>query len=86
MLEFLVMGHVGLLPQTAETMRKHGKDDTEAKEILQQAKDIAAAGAFSLVIESVTEDLAKILTAAVKIPTIGIGAGQELRWTGFGFV
>jgi 3-methyl-2-oxobutanoate hydroxymethyltransferase len=72
-----VMGHVGLLPQTAEEMRKYGKDDKEAKEILQQAKDIEEAGAFALVIESVPDSLAGIITSQVKIPTIGIGAGKE---------
>ncbi|MBU0615571.1 MAG: 3-methyl-2-oxobutanoate hydroxymethyltransferase [Nanoarchaeota archaeon] len=74
---FAVMGHVGLLPQTAETMRKYGKDDKEAKEILQQAKDISDAGAFAIVIESVPGELAKLITSQVKVPTIGIGAGKD---------
>lgn len=72
-----VMGHVGLLPQTAEKMRVYGKEDNEAKEILQQAKDIAEAGAFSIVLECVPESLAEIITKAVKVPTIGIGAGTS---------
>ncbi len=73
-----VMGHVGLLPQRVIAeggYRTHGRTNREADRIVDDAKALADAGAFSLVIEGVVADLATKITAAVKIPTIGIGAG-----------
>ena len=72
-----VVGHTGLLPQTAENFKKVGKDAEEAKRILQEARAIEDAGAFMLVIEHTPASLAKNITAQLKIPTIGIGAGAE---------
>ncbi len=72
-----VMGHVGLLPQSVNTAgryRVHGKGASEAERILADAKAVAAAGAFAMVIEGTVEKVAREITAAVPIPTIGIGA------------
>ena len=74
-----VMGHVGLLPQHVREIggyKYQGKDEKSAAEILQTAKDIEKAGAFSLVIEAVPESLAAKISAEIKIPTIGIGASS----------
>lgn len=74
-----VMGHVGLLPQHVREIggyKYQGKDEKSAAEILQTAKDIEKAGAFSLVIEAVPEKLAAQISAEIKIPTIGIGASS----------
>jgi 3-methyl-2-oxobutanoate hydroxymethyltransferase len=72
-----VMGHVGLTPQSINTIgsfRAQGREEADWARIEQDAMAVAEAGAFSLVIEAVAEPLARRLTAAVKIPTIGIGA------------
>ena len=72
-----VMGHVGLTPQSINTIgsfRAQGREKADWARIEQDALAVAQAGAFSLVIEAVAEPLARKLTAAVKIPTIGIGA------------
>ncbi len=72
-----VMGHVGLLPQSAEGpggFRVRGRDPDEAERILADARAVAEAGAFSIVIENVVEPLARAITEAVAVPTIGIGA------------
>lgn len=74
-----VMGHVGLQPQSVHSAggyRVQGKDSQSARKILADAKAIAAAGAFALVLEHIPEALAKQITKAVAIPTIGIGAGS----------
>ena len=72
-----VMGHVGLLPQTAEVFRKEGTTPPEAARILSEARALAEAGCYSIVIEAVPADLATEITAAVDVPTIGIAAGVE---------
>lgn len=72
-----IMGHVGLLPQTASKWGVQGKDQKAADDIIALAKDITDAGAFSLVIECVPTGLAKDITQSVDIPTIGIGAGPH---------
>jgi 3-methyl-2-oxobutanoate hydroxymethyltransferase len=72
-----VMGHVGLTPQSINTIgsfRAQGREEADWARIEQDALAVAQAGAFSLVIEAVAEPLARKLTAAVKIPTVGIGA------------
>ncbi len=70
-----VMGHVGLLPQTSERFRVHGRKPTEAKRILDDAKALEGAGCFAIVLESVPAQLAAEMTQLLHIPTIGIGAG-----------
>ncbi len=72
-----VMGHLGLLPQTAEKLGVKGKDTAEAKQIMGDAIALEKAGCFSLVLECVPEQLGKEITAAIGIPTIGIGAGRH---------
>ena len=70
-----VMGHVGLLPQTSESFRVHGRKPSEATQISNDAKALEAAGCFAIVLEGIPAWLAKEITAASQIPTIGIGAG-----------
>ena len=72
-----VMGHVGLLPQTADSYRRHGTDPAEAARILADARALDEAGCYAIVIEAVPPDLAAEITAAVEAPTIGIAAGTE---------
>lgn len=71
-----VMGHVGLTPQTAAEFKVQGRDAASAAAILTQANALEAAGCFALVLECVRESLAQDITASLKIPTIGIGAGK----------
>jgi 3-methyl-2-oxobutanoate hydroxymethyltransferase len=72
-----VMGHIGLTPQSINTLggfRAQGRDEADWAPIEQDAKAVADAGAFSMVIEAVAEPLAAKLTRSVDVPTIGIGA------------
>jgi len=71
-----VMGHVGLLPQTAQAYKVRGKTAEEAKQIFQDAVEIDGYGVFSIVLECIPENLAKRITENVNAPTIGIGAGK----------
>lgn len=71
-----VMGHVGLLPQTAENYRVKGKRPPEAEKIFHDALELDELGVFSMVLECIPEALAKRITEAVRTPTIGIGAGR----------
>lgn len=72
-----VMGHVGLLPQTAPAYRVRGKAADEAHKILQDATELDRLGVFTMVLESIPAGLAKKITEAVATPTIGIGAGKH---------
>lgn len=86
-----VMGHLGLTPQSVNQFggyRVQGKTDEAAHRIVKDAKDLEAAGIFSLVLEAVPEDVAREVTATLHVPTIGIGAGphcdgQVLVWHDF---
>ena len=72
-----VMAHVGLTPQAINVLgsfRAQGREEADWARIEEDALAVAQAGAFSVVIEAVTEPLARKLTGAVRIPTIGIGA------------
>ncbi|MBP2292132.1 3-methyl-2-oxobutanoate hydroxymethyltransferase [Azospirillum rugosum] len=72
-----VMGHVGLLPQSVNALGGYkavGRDPASAERIRDDARAIAEAGAFSLVIEGTMESLARQITEDVAVPTIGIGA------------
>lgn len=74
-----VMGHIGLLPQTApmwQGYKVQGKDRESALKLIQDAKALERAGVYCIVLEKVTSEVAKIITDAVKVPTIGIGAGN----------
>lgn len=73
-----VMGHLGLTPQSVNMFggfKVQGKSLDAAKNLIEDAKKIEAAGAFSIVLECIPSDLSKIITETVSIPTIGIGAG-----------
>jgi len=73
-----VMGHLGLTPQSVHTMggfKVQGKTEAQAARILADAKALQDAGAFSIVLEGVPSHLAARVTKALRIPTIGIGAG-----------
>lgn len=73
-----VMGHIGLTPQSIHQLggfRVQGREEEKKDQLLREANLLQEAGAFSLVLESVPQDLAKIITSHLKIPTIGIGAG-----------
>lgn len=72
-----VMGHLGLTPQSLHQMghRVQGRDGAGADGIVADAEALAAAGAFAIVLEAIPADLARRVTAAVSVPTIGIGAG-----------
>jgi len=69
-----VMGHLGVLPQSAISFRFKGKEKAERKIILRDSKLLEEAGVFSIVLECVESSLAKEITKTIKIPTIGIGA------------
>ena len=72
-----VMGHVGLIPQSVNTLggyRARGRTPEEAANILEAARAMAEAGAFAVVIEGTIEPLARQITQAIAVPTIGIGA------------
>ena len=72
-----VMAHVGLTPQSINVLgsfRAQGREEADWVHIEEDALAVAQAGAFSVVIEAVAEPLARKLTGAVRIPTIGIGA------------
>ena len=75
-----VMGHVGLMPQSVHRyggFKVQGKESGAASRIVDDARAVAAAGAFSMVVEGVVEPLAREITIAVAVPTIGIGASAE---------
>ena len=69
-----VMGHLGVLPQSATSFKFKGKNITERKNILRDSKLLEEAGVFSIVLECVESSLAKEITKTLKVPTIGIGA------------
>jgi len=78
--EIPVMGHIGLTPQSLHAMggfRVQGKTPDSAEQLLRDARAVEAAGAFSIVLESLPRELAERLTQQLRIPTIGIGAGPE---------
>ena len=78
--EIPVMGHIGLTPQSMHAFggfRVQGKTLEAAEQLLRDAHAVEAAGAFSIVVESVPRELAARITSELRIPTIGIGAGPE---------
>lgn len=75
-----VMGHIGLTPQSIHRMggfRVQGKLEEQAEQLLDDALAVERAGAFAMVLEGIPAPLAARITEAVRIPTIGIGAGPE---------
>ncbi|MBC8339680.1 MAG: 3-methyl-2-oxobutanoate hydroxymethyltransferase [Rhodospirillales bacterium] len=75
-----VLGHIGLLPQKAESrggFKIQGRDDEGWKQVMADGVAVAEAGAFAIVIEGTVEALAREITETVAVPTIGIGASPE---------
>jgi 3-methyl-2-oxobutanoate hydroxymethyltransferase len=83
-----VMGHVGLTPQTATVLggfKAQGRTADDARRLIEEAQALEAAGCFAIVLEAVPDAVARAVTAALTVPTIGIGAGagtdgQVLVW------
>ena len=78
--EIPVMGHVGLTPQSVNALggyRVQGKTPATAEQLLRDARSVEAAGAFAIVLEAMPRELAAEITQALRIPTIGIGAGPD---------
>src|SRR6267378_1394683 len=74
------MAHIGMLPQTVREeggYRIKGRTQSEAEALLADARAVEEAGAFSVVLEIVVADIAKQITKAIDIPTIGIGSGKH---------
>jgi len=74
-----VMSHIGLMPQHLNVQggfKRQGKGKTASRELVEQAKTMAHAGAFSLLLEGVYSETADLVTQSVTVPTIGIGASQ----------
>ena len=72
-----VMGHVGLMPQSVNAFggfKAQGRDEAAADRICNDARAIAGAGAFAIVVEGVPEPLGRRITEEISVPTIGIGA------------
>lgn len=77
----LVMGHIGLTPQTATAVggfKMQGGTPETARQLVEDAKTLEAAGAFAIVLECVPSVVAKAITEAVSIPILGIGAGPHV--------
>jgi 3-methyl-2-oxobutanoate hydroxymethyltransferase len=75
-----VMGHIGLTPQSATMLggyRAQGRTAAKARQLLDDARTLEQAGCFSLVLEAVPAPVASRITAALSIPTIGIGSGRD---------
>src|SRR5271169_1964709 len=78
--EIPVMGHIGLTPQSVNAFggfRVQGKTAEAGEQLLRDARAVEAAGAFSIVLESIPRELAARITSELHIPTIGIGAGPD---------
>lgn len=78
--EIPVMGHLGLTPQSIHTMggyRVQGKKTDAARALLDDARALAEAGVFAIVLEGIPDVLAQVITQEVAVPTIGIGAGPH---------
>ena len=78
--EIPVMGHIGLTPQSVHAMggfKVQGRETSAALALIDDAKALAHAGCFSIVIEGVPDVVGQMITGAVDVPTIGIGAGPH---------
>jgi 3-methyl-2-oxobutanoate hydroxymethyltransferase len=75
-----VMGHLGMTPQSVNRyggFRAQAKEPKPAQRLMEEAKALESAGAFSVVLELIPAEVARAVTAAIRIPTIGIGAGPD---------
>jgi 3-methyl-2-oxobutanoate hydroxymethyltransferase len=73
-----VIGHIGLTPQTATQLggyKVQGRDIESARKMIEEARALEKAGAFALVLECIPDELGKIISEEIRIPTVGIGAG-----------
>ena len=70
------MGHIGFTPQFNNRFKVKGRNSKEISRLIKEAISIEKAGAFSIVLECVTPNAAKIITKKLKIPTIGIGSSS----------
>ena len=78
--EIPVMGHVGLTPQSVHAFggfKVQGREQSAALALIDDAKALAAAGCFAIVLEGIPDEVARLVTDAVDVPTIGIGAGPH---------
>lgn len=80
-----VLAHVGMMPQSVNAyggFKMQGKTRAAAEQVLADARAVEAAGAFAVTLECVPDDLAAAVTAALKVPTVGIGAGPvcDAQW------
>jgi 3-methyl-2-oxobutanoate hydroxymethyltransferase len=78
--EIPVMGHLGLTPQSVHAVggfKVQARQHDAALELVRDAKALAAAGCFAIVLEAVPDDVARLVTESVDVPTIGIGAGGD---------
>jgi len=78
--EIPVMGHIGLTPQSVNAMggfKVQGRQAEAARKLVQAAKSLAHAGCFAIVLEGVPVKVAEMVTNAIDVPTIGIGAGPH---------
>ena len=71
-----VMGHLGLLPQTAKKYSVQGKTEADAQILLEDSKALEDAGCFTIVYEMVASETMKKITESVTVPTVGIGCGK----------
>ena len=77
--EIPVMGHIGLTPQSVNAMggfKVQGREQSAALALVDDAKALAHAGCFAIVLEGMPDEVARMVTEAVDVPTIGIGAGS----------
>ena len=78
--EIPVMGHLGLTPQSVHAVggfKVQARQHDAALELVRDAKALEAAGCFAIVLEAVPDEVARMVTASVDVPTIGIGAGRD---------
>jgi 3-methyl-2-oxobutanoate hydroxymethyltransferase len=78
--EIPVMGHLGLTPQSVHAMggfKVQGRQHDAALALRDEAKVLAAAGCFAIVLEGVPDEVARLVTETVDVPTVGIGAGPD---------
>jgi 3-methyl-2-oxobutanoate hydroxymethyltransferase len=78
--EVPVMGHLGLTPQSIHAMggfKVQGREHDAAVALVEDAKALAAAGCFAIVLEGVPDEVARIVTESIDVPTVGIGAGPH---------
>ena len=74
-----VLGHIGITPQTATLhggYRIQGKDANSGERLVEDAKSLEDAGVFGIILEMITEEVARVITKTVSVPTIGIGSGR----------